>query len=64
MTLDVLAWVVVADAVAAVLFGLIVYLVGKRSRQPVSGGKAIGIAGCLTLPAALLYGIVWLWHRG
>ncbi|HKB03301.1 MAG TPA: hypothetical protein VKD90_13840 [Gemmataceae bacterium] len=64
MILDVLAWVVVADAVAAALFGLIVFLVGKRSSDPVSGGKAVGIAGCLTLPAVLLYGIAWLWLRG
>jgi hypothetical protein len=64
MILDVLAWVVVADAVAAAVLGLIVYVVGKRSAHPVSGGKAIGLAGCLTLPAVLLYGIVWMWLRG
>ena len=64
MILDVLGWVVVADAVAAALFGLILYLVGKRSGPPVAGRKAVGIAGCLTLPAVLLYGIVWLWLRG
>jgi len=63
MILDVLGWLIVADAVAAALFGLIVFMVGKRSGPPVSGGKAVGIAGCLTLPAVLLYVVVWLWMR-
>ena len=63
MILDVLGWVVLADAVAAALLGLVVYVVGRRSGHPVSGGKAVGLAGCLTLPAVLLYAAVWLWVR-
>jgi lipopolysaccharide export LptBFGC system permease protein LptF len=64
MILDVVGWLAAADAVAAGLLGLIVYVVGKRSDHPVSGGKAVGLAGCLTLPAILLYLAVWLWLRG
>ena len=63
MILDVLGWVAVADAVAAAALGVVVYVVGRRSGHPVSGGKAAGLAGCLTLPAVLLYGVVWLWAR-
>jgi lipopolysaccharide export LptBFGC system permease protein LptF len=64
MILDVLGWLTVADAVAAGLLGVIVYVVGRRSGHPVSGGKAAGLAGCLTLPAVVLYVAVWLWVRG
>ena len=64
MILQVLGWVAAADAVAAGLLGLIVYVVGRRSAHPVSGGKAVGLAGCLTLPAVILYVAVWLWVRG
>jgi hypothetical protein len=64
MILEVVGWVAAADAVAAGLLGLAVYVVGRRSGHPVSGGKAIGLAGCLTLPAVVLYAAVWLWVRG
>jgi lipopolysaccharide export LptBFGC system permease protein LptF len=64
MILDVLGGLAAADAVAAGLLGLIVYVVGRRSGHPVSGGNAIGLAGCLTLPAVLLYVAVWLVLRG
>lgn len=63
MTLNVLGWLVLADAAAASLFALLLYLVGRRSGHPVAMGKAAGLAGCLTVPAALLYGIAWLWIR-
>ena len=63
MILDVLGWVVVADAVAAAGLGLVVYVIGRRSGHAVSGGKAAGLAGCLTLPAVLLYVAVWLCMR-
>ena len=61
MILDVLGWVVLADAAAAAALGVAVYVVGRQSGHRVSGGKAVGLAGCLTLPAVLLYGAVWLW---
>jgi len=60
----VLGGLAAADAVAAGLLGLIVYVVGRRSGHPVSGGKAVGLAGCLTLPAVLLYVAIWLVLRG
>jgi hypothetical protein len=58
--LEVLGWLVVADAVAALLFAGAVYAAGRRSGNPVPPGRAIGIAGCLIVPALLLYAIVWL----
>ena len=64
MILDVLGWAAAADALAAGVLGLIVYVIGKRSRHPVSGGRAAGLAGCLALPAAVLYAAVWLWLGG
>ena len=60
---DVLGWLAAADAVAAGLLGLVVYVVGRRSGHPVSGAQALGLAGCLTLPAVLLYVAAWLWLR-
>lgn len=64
MILNLLGWVAAADAVAAGVLSLLVYLVGKRSGHPVSGGKAAGLAGCMTLPAVLLYVAIWLMLRG
>jgi Kef-type K+ transport system membrane component KefB len=61
--LDVLGWLVVADAVAAAMLALAIYVAGRRSSHRVTVGKVAGLAGCLTLPAVLLYGIVWLWIR-
>jgi hypothetical protein len=58
--LEVLGWLVVADAVAAALFAGAVYAAGRRSGHPVPAGRAVGIAGCLIVPALLLYAIVWL----
>jgi lipopolysaccharide export LptBFGC system permease protein LptF len=63
MILNVFGWLAAADAVAAGVLGLIVYVVGKRSGHPVPGGKAAGLAGCLALPALMLYVAVWLWVR-
>jgi len=61
--LQVLGWLVLADAIAAALFALAVYLAGRRSGQPVGPGKSIGLAGCLTVPAVLLYAVVLMWMR-
>lgn|GEM_PF-5577423 len=63
MILDVLGWLVLADAVAAAFLALLVYMAGRRSGYRVAVGKALGLAGCLTVPAVLLYGIVWLFIR-
>jgi hypothetical protein len=59
--IEVLGWLTVADVVAAGLFAVVLYVIGKRSREPVSGGKAAALAGCLAVPAVLLYLAVWLW---
>jgi uncharacterized membrane protein YhfC len=61
--LDVLFWLAVADAVAAGLFAMIVFVVGRRSGRPVPLGSAIAIAAFLALPAALLYLVAWLWSQ-
>jgi len=61
--LDVLGWLVLTDAAAAALLALAIYVAGRRSSHRVTMGKAAGLAGCLTVPAVLLYGIVWLWIR-
>jgi len=58
--LEVLGWLVAADAVAAMLFAGAVYAAGRRSGHPVAAGRAAGIAGCLIVPALLLYAMVWL----
>ena len=63
MILQVFGWLVLADAVAAVLFALAVYAAGRNSGHPVAAGKAAGLAGCLIIPAVLLYGIAWMWVR-
>ena len=63
MILEVLGWLAVADAVAAVLFAAVLWVIGRRSGHPVPAGTAAGLAGCLTLPAILFYGIAWLWVR-
>ena len=60
MIFEVLGWLVVADTVAAVLFAGAVYAAARRSGHPVPAGRAAGIAGCLIVPALLLYAIVWL----
>jgi hypothetical protein len=61
--LDVLGWLVLADALAAAFLALLVYVAGRRSGHRVAMGKAVGLAGCLTIPAVLIYGIVWLFIR-
>lgn len=63
MILDVLAWVAVADAVAAVLLAGVVYMIGRRSVKRVTVGRAVGLALMLGLPAVLLYLAAWLFMQ-
>ena len=61
MILDVLRWLAVADAVAAVVLAGVVYAIGRRTGVTV--GRAAGLAVLLGLPAAALYVAVWLLLR-
>ena len=63
MILDVLGWVAIADAVAAVLLAATVYVTGRRSEGGVTVGRAVGLALLLALPAATLYLAAWLIRR-
>ena len=60
MILDLLGWLAVADAVAAVVLAGIVYAIGRRRGTEVTIGRAVGLAVLLGLPAAVLYVAVWL----
>ena len=60
MILDVLGWLAVADAVAAVLLAGTVYAIGRRSGNDVTIGRAVGLALLVGLPAVTLYFAVWL----
>ena len=63
MILDVLGWLAVADAVCAVLLAATVYVIGNRSGQPVSFGRAAGLAILLGSPAGLLFLSVYLFSQ-
>jgi hypothetical protein len=53
--LDVLGGLAVADALAAVVFAATIYLIGRRSGNDVTIGRAVGLAILIGLPAAALY---------
>jgi hypothetical protein len=53
-------YVVLADAICAVLIAGVVRVVGRRANQPVPIGSTIFIIIALTVPVILLYGIVAL----
>lgn len=55
MIVEVLGWVAVADAIAAVLLAALVYALGRRSNGGVTIGTAVRLAIFLTVPAATLY---------
>ncbi len=55
MILDVLGGLAVADALAAVVFAATIYLIGRRSGNDVTIGRAVGLAILIGLPAAALY---------
>jgi hypothetical protein len=61
--LDVLGGLALADAVAAVLFAATIYLIGRRSGNDVTIGRAVGLAIFIGLPAAALYFAVRLIMR-
>ena len=63
MILDVLGWLAVADAIAAVVLAGVVYAIGRRTWTGVTVGQALGLAVLLELPAGLLYLAVWLLSR-
>jgi hypothetical protein len=58
--LDVLGWLAVADAIAAVLLATTVYAIGRRSGNDVTIGRVVGLAVLVGLPAAALYFAVWM----
>ena len=60
MILDVLGWLAVADAIAAVLLATTVYAIGRRSGNDVTIGRVVGLAVLVGLPAAALYFAVWM----
>jgi hypothetical protein len=60
MIVDVLGWVAVADAVAAVVLASLVYAIGQRSNPRVTFGRAVWVAVLFALPAASLYVAAWL----
>jgi len=53
--LDVLGGLALADAVAAVLFAATIYLIGRRSGNDVTIGRAVSLAVLFGLPMAALY---------
>lgn len=55
MILDVLGGLAVADALAAVVFAATIYLIGRRSGNDVTIGRAVGLAILIGLPPAALY---------
>ena len=56
-------WVAVIDAAAGVLLAGLIHAVGRRSGQPVSAGKCVGLAILFGAPAAVLFLVVWLFTR-
>ena len=52
-------YLVLADAIAAVAFAIVVRIVGRRSNRPVPMSSTIFLVLALTIPAILLYGVVW-----
>jgi hypothetical protein len=60
---DLLGWLAVADAVAAVLLAAVVYAIGRRRGTGVTVGQALGLAVLVALPAVALYLVAWVWWR-
>jgi hypothetical protein len=58
--LNVLGWLAVADAAAAVVLASMIYVIGRRSNHPVTVGRCLGLAIVFGLPATLLYLAAWL----
>jgi hypothetical protein len=57
---NVLCWLALADAVAAVLLAAIIHAIGRRTPGSVTVGRAIGLAVLLGSPAAALFAAAWL----
>jgi hypothetical protein len=61
--LDVLLWLAIADAVAAAALAVMLYIVGRKSKERVPARTAVGIGVILAAPAGLVYAAVWICLR-